>query len=103
MVGSIVLSLIKAKDVEYILSSSKHLDKSYTYEYLHPFLGQGLLTIEGEVLKQESAYNSFRDIFRKPVAGTKANFDARFSLQHPAGFPKSVHVTCSLIFCCKGY
>ncbi|PSN54060.1 Cytochrome P450 4C1, partial [Blattella germanica] len=31
-----------------ILSSSKHLDKSYGYDFLHPWLGKGLLTSTGQ-------------------------------------------------------
>ncbi|NWU92273.1 CP4V2 protein, partial [Upupa epops] len=34
--------------VETILSSSKHIEKSYLYEFLHPWLGTGLLTSTGE-------------------------------------------------------
>ncbi|XP_048448511.1 cytochrome P450 4V2-like, partial [Rhincodon typus] len=30
-----------------VLSSSKHLDKSYAYKFLHPWLGTGLLTSTG--------------------------------------------------------
>lgn len=38
----------RARDVEKILGSSKHLDKSYIYDFLHPFLNTGLLTSSGE-------------------------------------------------------
>ncbi|NXN94750.1 CP4V2 protein, partial [Rhinopomastus cyanomelas] len=34
--------------VETILNSSKHIEKSYLYEFLHPWLGTGLLTSTGE-------------------------------------------------------
>ncbi|XP_073978976.1 cytochrome P450 4c3-like isoform X2 [Rhodnius prolixus] len=37
----------KASAVEVILSSSKHIEKSRDYSYLHPWLGQGLLTSSG--------------------------------------------------------
>lgn len=33
-----------------ILSSSKHIDKSSDYRYLHPWLGTGLLTSAGEII-----------------------------------------------------
>jgi hypothetical protein len=33
-----------------ILSSSKHIDKSADYCYLHPWLGTGLLTSSGEII-----------------------------------------------------
>ncbi|NXF87119.1 CP4V2 protein, partial [Eubucco bourcierii] len=34
--------------VEAILTSSKHIEKSYLYKFLHPWLGTGLLTSTGE-------------------------------------------------------
>jgi hypothetical protein len=37
-----------------ILSSSKHIDKSGDYSYLHPCLGTGLLTSAGEIFFLES-------------------------------------------------
>jgi cytochrome P450 len=40
--------IIKAKDAEKILTSSKHLEKSGLYSFLHPFLKTGLLTSHGE-------------------------------------------------------
>ncbi|XP_051892533.1 cytochrome P450 4V2-like [Pristis pectinata] len=39
--------LFHAETVEVVLSSSKHLDKSYSYMFLHPWLGTGLLTSTG--------------------------------------------------------
>uniref|UniRef100_UPI00398EFA97 cytochrome P450 4V2-like isoform X1 n=2 Tax=Pristiophorus japonicus TaxID=55135 RepID=UPI00398EFA97 len=39
--------LFHAETVEMVLSSSKHLDKSYAYKFLHPWLGNGLLTSTG--------------------------------------------------------
>ncbi|XP_048402526.1 cytochrome P450 4V2-like [Stegostoma tigrinum] len=39
--------LFHAENVEVVLSSSKHLDKSYAYKFLHPWLGTGLLTSTG--------------------------------------------------------
>ncbi|KAK1804100.1 hypothetical protein P4O66_020140, partial [Electrophorus voltai] len=38
------LVLIHAETIEPVLSSSRHLDKSYPYRFLHPWLGTGLLT-----------------------------------------------------------
>ncbi|XP_069487645.1 cytochrome P450 4V2-like [Ambystoma mexicanum] len=40
--------LYHADTVEAILSTSKHMDKSYAYTFLHPWLGTGLLTSTGE-------------------------------------------------------
>ncbi|XP_069833808.1 cytochrome P450 4V2 [Dendropsophus ebraccatus] len=37
-----------AETVEPILSTSKHMDKSFAYKFLHPWLGLGLLTSTGE-------------------------------------------------------
>jgi cytochrome P450 family 4 len=37
-------NIIKTKDVEKVLNSTKHLDKSRIYELFHPFLKTGLLT-----------------------------------------------------------
>ncbi|XP_067890516.1 cytochrome P450 4V2-like [Heterodontus francisci] len=39
--------LFHAEAVEVVLSSSRHLDKSYAYKFLHPWLGTGLLTSTG--------------------------------------------------------
>ncbi|XP_054845905.1 cytochrome P450 4V2 [Eublepharis macularius] len=41
------LVLYHAETVEVVLSSSKHIDKSYPYKFLHPWLGTGLLTSSG--------------------------------------------------------
>ncbi|XP_053315055.1 cytochrome P450 4V2 [Spea bombifrons] len=40
--------LYHAENVEPILSTSKHMDKSFAYKFLHPWLGKGLLTSTGE-------------------------------------------------------
>lgn len=42
------LILYHAETVEPILSTSKHMDKSFAYKFLHPWLGLGLLTSTGE-------------------------------------------------------
>ncbi|XP_069780622.1 cytochrome P450 4V2-like [Narcine bancroftii] len=39
--------LFHVETVELVLSSSKHLDKSSAYQFLHPWLGTGLLTSTG--------------------------------------------------------
>jgi cytochrome P450 family 4 len=41
-------NIIEAKDVEKVLHSTKHLDKSKIYKCLHPFLRTGLLTSSGK-------------------------------------------------------
>jgi cytochrome P450 family 4 len=41
-------AIIRAKDAERILGSSKHIEKSRMYLILHPFLKTGLLTSGGE-------------------------------------------------------
>lgn len=43
-----VVILQKVKTVEYMLSSSKHITKAFQYDFLHPWLGTGLLTSSGE-------------------------------------------------------
>ncbi|XP_031624946.1 cytochrome P450 4c3, partial [Contarinia nasturtii] len=40
--------LTEASKVEVIMSSPKHIDKSQDYDYLHPWLGTGLLTSRGK-------------------------------------------------------
>lgn len=40
--------LYHAENIEVVLSSSRHLDKSYSYTFLHPWLGTGLLTSTGD-------------------------------------------------------
>ncbi|KAM7110837.1 cytochrome P450 4V2 [Molossus nigricans] len=42
-----VIAMYKAEVVEVILSSAKHIDKSYMYTFLEPWLGLGLLTSTG--------------------------------------------------------
>jgi cytochrome P450 family 4 len=41
-------NIIRVRDAERILSSSKHIDKSIIYMTLHPFLKTGLLTSKRE-------------------------------------------------------
>ncbi|NWT51202.1 CP4V2 protein, partial [Erythrocercus mccallii] len=43
-----VMVLYHPDSVEVILTSSKHIEKSYLYEFLHPWLGTGLLTSTGD-------------------------------------------------------
>ncbi|XP_055707519.1 probable cytochrome P450 4ac1 [Phlebotomus papatasi] len=45
--GRIYLHIIKAEDMENILNSSKHAKKSFMYNFLVPFLGDGLLISGG--------------------------------------------------------
>ncbi|XP_030648902.1 cytochrome P450 4V7 [Chanos chanos] len=42
------LVLYHAETIEAVLSTSKHIDKSYSYRFLHPWLGTGLLTSTGD-------------------------------------------------------
>ncbi|TRY56537.1 hypothetical protein DNTS_022793, partial [Danionella cerebrum] len=42
------LVLYHAENIEVVLSNARHLDKSYSYRFLHPWLGTGLLTSTGE-------------------------------------------------------
>ncbi|XP_062540949.1 uncharacterized protein LOC134208987 [Armigeres subalbatus] len=42
-----VLNVIRVREAEPILSSTKNIDKSRFYEFLHPFLGLGLLNSSG--------------------------------------------------------
>ncbi|NWS94435.1 CP4V2 protein, partial [Mionectes macconnelli] len=43
-----VMVLYHPDSVEVILNSSKHIEKSYLYDFLHPWLGTGLLTSTGD-------------------------------------------------------
>ncbi|KAF4791748.1 cytochrome P450 4V2 [Turdus rufiventris] len=43
-----VMILYHPDSVEVILNSSKHIEKSYLYKFLHPWLGTGLLTSTGD-------------------------------------------------------
>ncbi|XP_064005091.1 cytochrome P450 4V2 [Pogoniulus pusillus] len=43
-----VVILYHPDSVEVILTSSKHIEKSYMYRFLHPWLGTGLLTSTGD-------------------------------------------------------
>uniref|UniRef100_A0ABM5GIH3 Cytochrome P450 4V2 n=1 Tax=Pogona vitticeps TaxID=103695 RepID=A0ABM5GIH3_9SAUR len=42
------LVLLHPETVEVVLGSSKHIEKSYPYKFLHPWLGTGLLTSTGD-------------------------------------------------------
>lgn len=42
-----VLNVVRVREVEPILSSTKNIDKSLFYKFLHPFLGLGLLNSTG--------------------------------------------------------
>uniref|UniRef100_A0A8B9GWG2 Cytochrome P450, family 4, subfamily V, polypeptide 7 n=1 Tax=Astyanax mexicanus TaxID=7994 RepID=A0A8B9GWG2_ASTMX len=42
------LVLFHAETIEAVLSSSRHLDKSFSYTFLQPWLGTGLLTSTGD-------------------------------------------------------
>ena len=46
--GTQIYNVIKAEDAEKVLGSSKHSEKGNVYNFLHPFLGTGLLTSKGE-------------------------------------------------------
>lgn len=46
--GILNINIINCRDVETIMSSSKHSDKNFLYNFLHPFLGTGLLTANGK-------------------------------------------------------
>ncbi|CAI9622908.1 unnamed protein product [Staurois parvus] len=48
LVLCLFLIVYHAETVEPILSTSKHMDKSFAYKFLHPWLGLGLLTSTGE-------------------------------------------------------
>lgn len=41
-------NVIRAEDAEKVLGSSKHIDKSFVYYFLQPFLKTGLLTSNGD-------------------------------------------------------
>ncbi|NXP58540.1 CP4V2 protein, partial [Chloropsis cyanopogon] len=43
-----VMVLYHPDSVEVILNSSKHIEKSYLYKFMHPWLGTGLLTSTGD-------------------------------------------------------
>ncbi|MBW02511.1 Cytochrome P450 4V2, partial [Eschrichtius robustus] len=47
-----VVFLYNAENVEVILTSSKHIDKSYMYKFLEPWLGLGLLTRMSDSIHQ---------------------------------------------------
>ncbi|XP_059608583.1 probable cytochrome P450 4ac1 [Phlebotomus argentipes] len=50
--GQLHMNIINCRDVETIMSSSKHSDKNFLYYFLHPFLGTGLLTANGKKWQQ---------------------------------------------------
>jgi hypothetical protein len=40
----------------------KNLDKSFTYQYLHPWLGTGLLTSTGRMLSSVTIFQSMEQL-----------------------------------------
>lgn len=50
--GNMDYNIITARDAEVILSSTKYTDKSHIYNFLHPFMGEGLLTSKGTKWQQ---------------------------------------------------
>jgi hypothetical protein len=40
--------------LQILLSSTSHIEKSYPYRFLLPWLGSGLLTSTGKVIEQQS-------------------------------------------------
>ncbi|GAB0090421.1 Cytochrome P450 [Sergentomyia squamirostris] len=46
--GLLQMNIINCRDIETVMSSSKHSDKNFMYKFLHPFLGTGLLTSNGK-------------------------------------------------------
>lgn len=46
--GKLSYNIIRAKDAEKVLGTSKHIEKSFIYDFLHPFLKTGLLTSSGD-------------------------------------------------------
>lgn len=46
--GKLSVNLIRAHEVEVIMSSTKHINKSFIYEFLQSFLKTGLLTSNGQ-------------------------------------------------------
>lgn len=44
------------KSLEFILSSNKHIEKSLDYKFLYNWLGTGLLTGGGKILKKMDIY-----------------------------------------------
>lgn len=43
----LIVALFDPRDIELILSSQVHLDKSWEYDYFKPWLGEGLLISSG--------------------------------------------------------
>ncbi|OPJ71199.1 hypothetical protein AV530_017451 [Patagioenas fasciata monilis] len=52
-----VMVLFHPDSVEAILSSSKHIEKSYLYKFMQPWLGTGLLTRYSEMQRFEINVN----------------------------------------------
>ncbi|XP_060081762.1 cytochrome P450 4V2-like [Ylistrum balloti] len=46
-----IIAVYRAEYIEVLLNSSKHMDKSDEYRFLHPWLGTGLLTSTGDKWK----------------------------------------------------
>ncbi|XP_045212702.1 cytochrome P450 4V2-like [Mercenaria mercenaria] len=51
MVGHPLILVCSPEEAEPLMNSSKHMDKSVDYNYLHPWLGTGLLTSTGDKWK----------------------------------------------------
>ncbi|GAB1865918.1 Cytochrome P450 4g1 [Camponotus japonicus] len=64
----VIIALVDPKDIEVILGSSVHLDKSVEYRYFQPWLGDGLLITTGDKWRRHR--NAIVPTFHKSILKT---------------------------------
>ncbi|XP_059615229.1 probable cytochrome P450 4ac1 [Phlebotomus argentipes] len=95
--GTAYVRIIKAEDMEKILSSAKHAKKGFVYRFLVPFLGEGLLISNGKkwahrrkILTPAFHFNilqQFVKIFQRE--GAKLTTQVKFA-ENPVNLPKII-------------
>lgn len=105
--GRLAYQIIRARDAEKILGSSKHIEKSRLYDMFHPFLKTGLLTSKGEKWHKRrrmltptfhfDILREFFDVFReesdKLVESLKLEVDRKLNII-PVSTQFTLHAVC---------
>ncbi|XP_076815326.1 cytochrome P450 4V2-like [Clavelina lepadiformis] len=105
-----LLMALHPDTAEVILKSSKHMEKSYVYTFLHPWLGTGLLTAGGEKWKQRrrlitpsfhfDILQDFLDVMNEQTQTMISKVDEKFKSGQKVDINKVVTM-CALDIICE--